>query len=198
MPFTRTLAVMIPFILAAQLTGAAVPERPLTIAITLETFEADVLWNASEQYVVFNGTLTLDDPVQREIDVSLIASAPAGWSAGCSPDIIKFHSAGERSFTCNVHIGVVRGNMTGNITIDGTAYWRGDVMATNRSPAFSVHVTRLLVEKPYNMTNPKKIDFTTRLENILPHLAALGVLMATVVAVAVVWRWRRNRREAGP
>jgi hypothetical protein len=192
------VAVMISFLLLARLPAdAARAERPISITITLETFEAAVLWNASEQYVNFNGTLALDDPVQREIDVSLFASTPACWSAVCSPEIMNFHSAGDRSFTCNVHIGVVRGNMTGDITIEGTAYWRGDVMATNRSPAFSVHVTRLPVEKYTNLSNPHKIDFTTRLENILPQLTVLSVLVAAVAVVVVGWRWRRKRRRSG-
>ena len=193
MAFARTLAVILPFLLAAQFPAAAAPERPLTIAITLETFEADVLWNASRQYVSFNGTLTLDDPVSREIDVSLFSIAPAGWSAECSPDVITFRSAGVRSFTCNVLIGVVQGNMTGNITIDGVAYWRGDVMAANQSPVFSVHVTRFLVEKPFNMTNPHDIDSTTRLENVLPQVLGLSAIGATVAVSLLVWRWRRKR-----
>ena len=195
MAFARTLAVILPFLLAAQMSAAAAPERPLTIAITLETFEADVLWNASRQYVNFNGTLTLDDPAPREIDVSLFTSAPAGWSAECSPDIIKFHSAGVRSFTCNVLIGVVQGNMTGNISRVGVAYWRGEVMAANQSPVFSVHVTRLLVEKSYNMSNPHKIDFTTRLENVLPQLTGVSVLAAAAVVAAVAWRRRKKRKD---
>jgi hypothetical protein len=178
--------------------AGAAPERPVSITITLETSEADLLWNASEQYVYFNGTLTLDDPVQREIDVSLFTTAPPGWSALCSPEVNKFHSAGQRNFTCSVHPGNVRENMTGIITIQGMAYWRGDSVASNQSPPFSLHVTKLVVEKNYNLTNPRKIDFTTRIENILPHLTVLAVLVATVAAAAVVWRWRkrRSRRDA--
>jgi len=197
MAFARSLALIIPVLFMFQLPVSAAPERPLSIAITLETFEADVLWNASEQYVNFNGTVTLDDPASREIDVSLFTSAPAGWSARCSPDIIKFHSAGDRSFTCNVHIGAVRGNMTGNITIDGVAYWRGDVMASNQSPVFFVHVTRLPVEKFENLSNPHKLDFTTRLENVLPHILGLSASAATVAVSVLVWR-RRRRRKARP
>ena len=198
MSFARALAIMIPFILVAQMPAGAAPERPVSITITLETSEADLLWNASEQYVYFNGTLTLDDPVQREIDVSLFTTAPPGWSALCSPEVNKFHSAGQRNFTCSVHPGNVRENMTGIITIQGMAYWRGDSVASNQSPPFSLHVTKLVVEKNYNLTNPRKIDFTTRIENILPHLTVLAVLVATVAVAAVVWRWRkrRSRRDA--
>lgn len=198
MSFARVLAIMIPFLLAARLPVAAEPERPLAITISLETYEADVLWNASGQYLIFNGTLTLDDPIQREIDVSLFTVAPAGWSATCSPEVHKFHSAGERSFTCNYRMADVRGNMTANITVQGTAYWRGDVVATNQSLPFTVYVTRLPVEKFYNISNPHKIDFTTRLENIWPHLTVLAVLVATVAVVTVVWRWRRKRKDRAP
>jgi len=54
------------------------------------------------------------------------------------------------------------------------------------------------VEKFYNISNPHKIDFTTRLENIWPHLTVLAVLVATVAVVTVVWRWRRKRKDRAP
>ncbi len=197
MPFPRTLAMAIPFLLIAQMPALAEPAQA-DIAITLGYYEQDIQWNASYQSFSFNGTLTLDDPLNREIDVSLYVVPPAGWSATCEPAINKFYHPGERGFTCTARYPFQATNMSGNITVHGVATWRGDTVATNQSWPFAVRLTRLPVEKYTNLTNPHKIDFTTRLENILPHLAALAVIVAAAVAGVAAWRWRRRRREAGP
>lgn len=195
MPFPRSLPLFISFLLVAQVPVPAEPARA-NISLSLEYYEKDLQWNATDQSFSFNGTLTLEDALNREIDVSLYVVTPAGWSATCEPAINKFYRPGERTFTCTARYPYQTTNMTGNITVHGMASWRGDTVATNQSPPFTASVTRLPVEKFTNLTNPHKIDFTTRLENILPHLELLAVIVAAVAVAAAAWRWRRKKREA--
>jgi len=182
----------------AQLPVAAEPTLPISVTIVLETYEADVVLAASEEWISFNGTLVLEDPLQREIDVSLTASCPAGWGASCDPPIHKFYTAGEKAFTCNVRVAGVKGNMTGTIVIQGMAHWRGEALASNLSPPLVINVTKLPVQPSSNQSSLQGPDFQKRLGSILPELTALALLVATVAVIAVVWRLRRKRREAGP
>jgi len=198
MSFAQVLAMIIPFLLAAQLPVAAEPTLPISVTIVLETYDADVVLAASEEWISFNGTLVLEDPLQREIDVSLTTSCPAGWGASCDPAIHKFNNAGERSFICNVRVAGVKGNMTGTMVIQGMAYWRGEALASNLSPPLVINVTKLPVQPSSNQSSLLGPDFQKRLGSILPELTMLVLLVATVAVIAVAWRRRRKRREAGP
>ncbi|MBM4249784.1 MAG: hypothetical protein FJ149_10220 [Euryarchaeota archaeon] len=201
MSLARVLAILVPLLLLFDAPAPAEPERPASISIALEATGMDVVWNASGRWYEFNGTLSLDDPLQLDIDVSLFTMPPPGWSAACKPEVHYFRGSGERPFTCSFKMADSTVNMTGNITVQGLAYRRGDVVASNTSPPFTVRVTRLPVEKYFNLTNPHKIDYTTRLEDILPHLGALAAIVTAVAAAAVAWRRRRRRmtgRGAGP
>ena len=198
MSFARVLAIMMPFLLAAQFPVPAEPTLPISVTIVLETYEADVVLAASEEWISFNGTLVLEDPLQREIDVSLTASCPAGWGASCDPPIHKFYTAGEKAFTCNVRVAGVKGNMTGTIVIQGMAHWRGEALASNLSPPLVINVTKLPVQPSSNQSGLQGPDFQKRLGSILPQLTVIAVLVAAVAVVAVAWRWRRRRRSERP
>jgi hypothetical protein len=198
MSFARTLAAIIPFLLVAQFPVPAEPTAPISVTITLETYEARVSVNTTEGWAAFNGTVALEDPLQRDIDVSLLASGTSGWGVSCSPSILTFSRAGELPFTCNVRITCVGSNTTGTVVIQGMAYWRGEALVSNLSSPLVINVTRLPVQQSPNQTSLHGLDFKKSLENSLPELTVLSVLVAATVVVAVVWTRRRKRKAREP
>jgi hypothetical protein len=196
MSFARALAVMIPFLLVARLPAAAEPTAPISVTIALETCEAQVSVNTTEGWATFNGTVALDDPLQRDIDVSLLASGTSGWGVSCSPSILSFSRAGELPFTCNVRITCVGSNTTGTVVIQGMAYWRGEALVSNLSSPLVINVTKVPVQQSPNQTSLHGLDFQKRLESSFPELVVLSVLVAAGAVVVVGWRWRRKRRRS--
>jgi hypothetical protein len=157
-----------------------------------------VALNASEGWAAFNGTVALDDPLQRDIDVSLLASGTSGWGVSCSPSILSFSRAGELPFTCTVRITCVGSNATGTVVIQGMAYWRGEALVSNLSSPLVINVTKTLVQQSPNQASLHGLDFQKRLESSFPELVVLSVLVAATVVVAVVWTRRRKRKAPEP
>ena len=180
------LVLMLTVLLLPQAGAAPVNA---VVRIWLSPPEIDVNAGFHDQYIVFNGTVSVDDTLDRELTVILqpLMSYPLG--VACSPDYVVFRGSGSAPFNCTVKIPAKTNNLTSAVYVNAQAHYRTDIVGANQSPPVTVVVGALTAPAPHE--DSFGIAYVSRNAGMLPVI----VFLAVVVAAVSVWAAARRRRQ---
>ena len=166
------------------------------IRIELSPPERSVNSSYYEQKVVFDGTVTVDNPSNASVQILLWGGSPA-MSAICSPDHFSLQDSGDQPFNLTITVTKNIWNRTFEFWVSGEAHLAGQLVATNQS-----NRVRLAVgDRPLNGDSGRGdlgISYGDDGRASMQWSVFIAAVSAAAVASAfyAARRRRRRRREA--
>jgi hypothetical protein len=165
------------------------------LRIDVQPSEQTLNYNQYEQKVVFDGSVTVDNPSGALLQISLWAGSPT-WSAICSPSYFSLQDSGVQRFNLTISVPAGSWNRTVDFWVKGEAHLGGQLVAANESNRVTVTVG----ERPTSAgagDGAGTFGYGDAGQAVLwQSLLALAVTIVVASSVFYVFRRRRRRREA--
>ena len=186
----------LPLLLLPVLLLPCCQAAPVNAVVKVDLYPAEANIDAGyqDQYFAFNGTVSVDDSLERELTVILqpVMTYPLGGS--CSPDYVVFTGSGAAVFKCTVKVPAKTNNVTSAVFVNAQAHYRLDIVGTNQSPLVNVIVGAL--PPPDAKVDDFYFGYPSGSIGLLPAIIALAVVVAALSAFLFVRR-RRKTKAAG-
>lgn len=183
-------ALLLPLLFLPLAQAAPVP---VVLNIVLSPPEMSAAASYHDQFLLFNGTVVVEDPLNREFYVRLqpVITYPLGGT--CSPDYIVFTGSGTVPFNCSVKVPAKSQSLDSVLFVNAQAHYHSDVIGTNQSQRVQITVGAL--PPATTPANDPLFGYSSSNVGMLPVIVLAVVLVAAVSAWAAARRRRRLRNE---
>lgn len=193
--FMRPAAIFIPLLVlcapSAQALSAGYPD----MRIVLSPPEKHVDASFFERKVVFEGTVTVDNPSNLSLHIQLWGNLPA-MNVICSPDYFLLRDSGDQPFNLTITVTKNIFNATYELWVDGEAELSDTLVASNQSNRVKLTIG------PRPLAGDGEVDYQgLRFGDgnraiMMQSLLVAAVMAAIAISAIYATRRRRRRREA--